>query len=333
MIIQCKQCGTRYRFDDALVEGDGIWVRCSHCEHVFFQVNPHALDITQKGGDIVQKRGASPQDSLAQVSGPDHDELPVSVEKREAGDVVMTDLFESSKSEQKVVQEDKLLGDLGDTKRLGVSDFDSGKRLSEKRVDPRSRSIKFPQKTWKRIIKLSFVIVTLIVLLSGVCFLVFPNIGQHVVREISLYVPAMDNVSSLFKKETFSLNQVKLVNVSQRFVSNAFLGYIRVVEGSVINSSSFPITRVQIEALLYDAYDIVLAEEISYCGNILNETELGSFTEDEIKKTLSLPQGSDVSNDRIDPNGQIPFMIVFTRDPGGVSKTVAKPVAAERLLQ
>ncbi|MDP2839121.1 MAG: zinc-ribbon domain-containing protein, partial [Syntrophales bacterium] len=37
MIIQCRKCETRFRFDDTLIQRDGVWVRCSHCRHVFFQ--------------------------------------------------------------------------------------------------------------------------------------------------------------------------------------------------------------------------------------------------------------------------------------------------------
>ena len=37
MIIQCRKCETRFRFDENLMEGDGVWVRCSRCQHVFFQ--------------------------------------------------------------------------------------------------------------------------------------------------------------------------------------------------------------------------------------------------------------------------------------------------------
>ncbi len=40
MIIQCRKCKTRFRFDESLVEGDGVWVRCSRCQNVFFQERP-----------------------------------------------------------------------------------------------------------------------------------------------------------------------------------------------------------------------------------------------------------------------------------------------------
>ena len=43
MIIQCRKCETRFRFDENLMEGDGVWVRCSRCQHVFFQERTPAI--------------------------------------------------------------------------------------------------------------------------------------------------------------------------------------------------------------------------------------------------------------------------------------------------
>lgn len=35
MIIQCEQCQTKFRLDDAKIKGRGVKVRCSKCRHVF----------------------------------------------------------------------------------------------------------------------------------------------------------------------------------------------------------------------------------------------------------------------------------------------------------
>ena len=40
MIIQCRQCRTKFKFDDAFMQGSGVWLRCSRCGHVYFQENP-----------------------------------------------------------------------------------------------------------------------------------------------------------------------------------------------------------------------------------------------------------------------------------------------------
>ncbi len=37
MTIECKECGTKYRFDETRVGEEGVWVRCTRCGHVFHQ--------------------------------------------------------------------------------------------------------------------------------------------------------------------------------------------------------------------------------------------------------------------------------------------------------
>jgi hypothetical protein len=55
------------------------------------------------------------------------------------------------------------------------------------------------------------------------------------------------------------------------------------------------------------------------------------MAEAEIQRELSIPQGSDVSNERIAPNGEIPFMIVFSQEQAGAVKTTVIPAGADRL--
>ena len=58
MIIQCEKCSTRFRFDDELMEKEGVWLRCGHCKHEFFQKNP-----SLKEGDILKRSDDSPKTS------------------------------------------------------------------------------------------------------------------------------------------------------------------------------------------------------------------------------------------------------------------------------
>lgn len=45
MIIQCSQCLAKFRFDDALIGEEGVWVRCGLCQYEFFQCHPSAPPI------------------------------------------------------------------------------------------------------------------------------------------------------------------------------------------------------------------------------------------------------------------------------------------------
>ena len=87
-----------------------------------------------------------------------------------------------------------------------------------------------------------------------------------------------------------------------------------------------------IKGAIVDAYSVILGERASHAGNILTDDELTNLPEEEILRKLSQPEGLNNSNDKILPNGQIPFMIVFAREPAGVIKTTVTTVGAERLL-
>ncbi|MGD0276004.1 MAG: DUF3426 domain-containing protein [Syntrophales bacterium] len=125
---------------------------------------------------------------------------------------------------------------------------------------------------------------------------------------------------------------VKLTQLQQRYVGNWLVGNVRVLEGQALNTSKYPMTRIQIRAELLDGGGNVLAAQTAYSGNVLTDTELAGLSDMEMQKKLSLPQGSTVSNDRIEPGGEVPFMIVFANEPLGVTRTVCLPNAAERLL-
>ena len=61
MIINCRQCRTKYAFDDTLMQGDGVWMRCSRCQHVFFRDNP--LAVKQPVEASINKASAFAQDA------------------------------------------------------------------------------------------------------------------------------------------------------------------------------------------------------------------------------------------------------------------------------
>jgi len=87
--------------------------------------------------------------------------------------------------------------------------------------------------------------------------------------------------------------------------------------------------RILVKGDIVDAYAVVLDSKMSYAGNVLTEEELTNLSEEEIIKRLSLPEGLNNANDRVIPDGQIPFMIVFTRDQPGVIKTTVMIAGAE----
>lgn len=68
MIIECKECGTKYRFDETRVGEEGVWVRCTRCGHVF-----HERKTTEEGAVGLDRIVTS---TAVEESGRAEEELP-----------------------------------------------------------------------------------------------------------------------------------------------------------------------------------------------------------------------------------------------------------------
>ena len=180
-------------------------------------------------------------------------------------------------------------------------------------------------KIWKIAVWSVFVI---LIIPAVIYFLVFPEFGEQIIKNVLVSV----GISEPARPEIVISQVVKLQDVRHRMINNYILGQIGVVEGTAVNRADYPISRILIKGEILDAYSVVLGEHTSYAGNILTDEELTNLSEEEILIKLSQPEGLNNSNDKIMPNGQIPFMIVFSREPAGVIKTTVVTVGAERLL-
>jgi len=266
MIIQCKECKTKYRFDDALISGEGAWVRCSRCQYLFFQISDRDLDI--KKDATLPGAGAGPL--------LDREILPEALEEA---------------------------------------------------PPPEAPHHKSSLTAWV----LGFILIVLLAI--GAALYLYPSVGDAVLKQISTIFPAARGfLPGEASVPAIGPAQVKIVDLKQRFVENAIMGNIRVVEGMAVNWSSEPMTRIKVRAEFYDAIGTPVGQGVAYCGNLLTDQELKTATEEQILRKLSIAQGTDISNDRVTPRGMIPFMIIFLREPPGVTKTLVMPIEAERLL-
>ena len=334
MIIQCKQCRTKFRFDDAQMEGSGLWMRCSLCQHVFFQDNP--LDINAST--------VTPQSSPAFSQGTPPEKTTGRLSFEPAGaalggstlDEDITSFLEEVMVPEKSAS-DELQSESRSAKQVGMN-------LTEIEFSPVSESLDgtgelqgasaekpaLPARKKSRLWKIALwtlTILAIIVVPVIVCFVVFPQLSERYIQIARNYVGA-----SQYQDGRSVEGQVKLQDIRQRVINNYILGNIRIVEGTAVNQANFSIARILVKAEILDAYAIVLGERASYAGNVLTDEDLTNLSEEEIFKRLSLPGGRDNSNERVISNGRIPFMIVFTREPPGYIKTTVMISGAERLL-
>lgn len=160
-----------------------------------------------------------------------------------------------------------------------------------------------------------------------------PATGQQTLQWISSNVPLVGQFVGVGKVPQESLSEkIRFINVGQRHYDNALLGKIRIVEGIAVNYAGYPVARIKVRAELYDNKNALLASQESYCGNVLSNDQLGSVNEEGIRSAMSTPEGSNLSNKKVPPMGNIPFMVVFTREPVGVSNVTIMLVGFEKAI-
>jgi hypothetical protein len=299
------------------MQGNGVWLRCSRCGHVYYQENP-----LMKPETVLPSEPAKPIEESIPV------EKSMPVEKStelpaQSPSVVYRD-ENGFHSLDKVIETKKYLNEEINLDIEKTSEESIGGE-KEEIVQKKLSTPKSSGKIWKIAVWSVFVI---LIIPAIIYFLVFPEFGEQIINNVLVYV----GISEPARLEIVISQAVKLQDVRHRVINNYILGQIGVVEGTAVNRADYPISRIQIKGEILDAYSVVLGDHISYAGNILTDEELTNLSEEEILMKLSHPEGLNNSNDKIMPNGQIPFMIVFSHEPAGVIKTTVVTIGVERLL-
>ncbi len=330
MIVQCRQCRTKFRFNEAQMEDDGLWMRCSRCHHVFFQENPRSKPHVEPAPDIVPEEAVNAPAFAPAFIDAKAEAPPKAVPPDQPGTKPVEAIIEEKANPafEPVKREDIRLEDIDlsegtpvDSETESVADDDD---FEEEAMAP--PPVRKKGQAWKVAL---FAVLVIVVIPALIYWVFFPDIGARYVDLARKFIGGEATYSA--DGQTVA-TQVKIKDIRQRIANNFVLGNLRIVEGTLINEADYPVARIRIKGEILDAYSVVLGERTSYAGNILTDEELANLSEEEIIKHLSQPEGINNSNERVIPYGQIPFMIVFTSEPPGSIKTTVMVTGAERLL-
>jgi len=294
VIIQCKECGTKYRFDKSQISGEGIWVRCSHCKAVFFHENPLA-------GIAPLTDSIEPEENTNEK---------IYEENAEDIDRIFSE-GETEDDTQKLEQE-KAYDDAGEV-------MDNEEVSEEETQKPRSSGR-----------KIAIFLILVILIAGGIYLWTSPRAIKMISNKV---LPRVEQIFGIKSSDTpdVGLHElgVDLINVKERFVKNWVAGDIMVVEGSAVNNNKCSVSNIKIRGKILDSSGNVLSEVESNCGNILTDDELKGLTEKEMMKELSNPYGREVSNAGIEPGTDIPFMLALIMPAGDASEFLVELAGIE----
>ena len=337
MIIQCRKCDTRFRFDDTLIEGDGVWVRCSRCQHVFFQERPAA------GASLSPAPAGEPEIPSVRISDArrvsedgfslNEERQPLAAIEKQAGPPIFTTEVNEEVSPE-IDKEPTIAGIEVGMEKDSLRDQVAGwEEVPVEEEFPEDE----PARGWWGwlVLKIAALILFIVLIAGGLSLWYFPELRTMTLEWASPWLRNVPGIEQFLETEMKSLETIQmpigLKEIRQRSVANLLAGNLRVIEGIAVNQSPTPVARIRVRLVISDAFDTVLGEKIAFCGNLLTDAELSTLAETEIQRELSASQGSDISNERIAPNGEIPFMIVFSQEQAGAIKTVVTPAGADRV--
>jgi len=340
VIIQCKKCATKYNFDESLIEGEGIWVRCTRCKNMFFQVNPAierivlAQDIEDKNitvGTDMKKEKPETGAYREVVPYPQSDE---DKEKRDEVEQLWQDITLPEEGDffNDQLEKDALLKDEGEpvnpAEPILVKENDSDRNeiiRRETRTGGKRKGFWTPGRI------VAYPVIVIIVSLT-VYFWFFPQVGRQILNNV-YFVEESTQITGGKSNTKRSINgskeKISFVNIKEYTVKNWIVGDIFIIQGIAVNKNASPVSQVRVRGRILDSSGSVLIKEKVYAGNILTDEELKNLTEEEIKEELSNPWGSDFLNKEIPYKGEIPFMIVFSNPPERAKEYLIDPVQVE----
>jgi len=322
VIIQCKECGTKYRFDKSQIDGEGIWVRCSRCEAVFFQENPlleiiSLTDSIEPGEAIHEKTHKESAEDIdrmfMEVEGEggerkaEYEEVHSEEEENEGGaeDIDMISRKDETEGAAQNLEKEEVNGDAVEI--IENAEASEGEAVAQ---NPRSSGRKVA------------IVLILVILLSGGIYLWTSPLATEVISNgvlprVEKFIRTLPGAAKFLgtekniPEERLSELGVDLINVKERFVKNWVAGDIMLVEGFAVNNNQCAVSDIRVRGKILDSSGNILAKVESNCGNILTDDELKGLTEKEIMKELSNPYGRNFSNTGIEPGEDIPFMLAF----------------------
>jgi hypothetical protein len=103
--------------------------------------------------------------------------------------------------------------------------------------------------------------------------------------------------------------------VQAYFMENVHMEQIFVVEGTVRNDASHPLSFILLEGKLYTTDNKVYQTQKFYCANVMTRDELNKLTAADIQNRMMNREGKELLNVHVAPQGKIPFMVVFHNLP------------------
>ena len=337
MIVECKQCGSKFKLDEGLLREEGSKVRCSVCKNVF-KAYPKGTTPARGGKRKIVDQSLGETVTL--------DTQPTLEKQR--SEPLLEDTFEAElakalqeESETKKIgalspdeipeeEEDELRFDFGeDVKREPKAEAAPSSTLQRELTKIAEK----PPKTEKTVPKKPrkggvprFLMVVLIVLLllAGGAAALLHFAPEQIPEPLASYLA----LGPKPEVKDPGVRRLSFKNVSGNFYQSGRAGSLFCIQGMVFNNYPENRSFIRVKGSLLDEKGAAVRQKLAFAGNTFTENELKDMTLEQIKQGLDNRTGKGNVNVNVKPQTSVPFMIVFEELPDNLSEFTVEAVSS-----
>jgi len=329
MIIQCQQCGSRFKLDEGLLREEGSKVRCSLCKVVFMAYPPGA------GAGTGETRTEANQ-TLGETVTLD---TPPTLDEPRQEEPLLEDTFEAELA--KALQEES------ETKRIeAVSpdqipeeeeeelrfDFEEGIKGAEVQRET-GRKPQAPQKPEKAVPKkvkkggvpkFLMIVLIIILLITGAVAALLYFAPEYVPDSLTSYV----GVAEKTEVKDPGVRRLSFEAVTGKFHPSSKAGNLFCIQGTIVNGYPRSRSFIRVKGSLLDEKGLAVRQKVVFAGNTFTESELKDMTLEQITEGLANRAGKGNANVNVKAQGSVPFMIVFDNLPDNLSEFTVEAISS-----
>jgi predicted Zn finger-like uncharacterized protein len=311
MIIQCKNCQTKFNLDESLIKEQGSRVRCSFCRHIFVAYPPNRAYAAE--GETIIFHKEEMEETLAQ-------DLPDTLQEEEI----------DAEEEEQPVQFDNAfaesLEDVDSKEAESPEDFvdlAQGKAgVNEKPVKPThvKKGATLGKLRKPHLLPIILVIILILIAAAAAIFIWLPGL---IPDSLPMLKPAN-------KQEIadMGVRRLSFKSVTGSFVDSENSGSLFVIRGMVTNDYPKSRSFILIKGTILDDKGQVVKRKLAYVGNNFKEEEIKSLPLEKINKAMKNRYGMGRKNVNITPGASIQFTIVFEDLPKNLSEFTVEAVSS-----
>jgi predicted Zn finger-like uncharacterized protein len=338
MIIECRQCGSKFKLDEGLLREEGSKVRCSVCKNVF-KAYPKGMTLAgeEKPKRVDESLGETVTLNIQPTLQEERPE-PLLEDTFEA-DLAKALQEESETKRTQTISLDQIPEEEGDELKF---DFEEGGTKSEPQAEAaplssppqeKTKAAEAPARPEKAVAKkkrkgglqrlLMIVLIVVLLLMAGAAGLLY-----FAPEQVPEYLTSYLGVVSKPEVKDPGVRRLSFKNVSGKFYQSSKAGNLFCIQGMVFNDYPGSRSFIRVKGTLLDEKGVAVKQKFAYAGNIFSENELKDMTLEQIDQGLANRTGKGNANVNVKSKVSVPFMIVFGDLPDNLSEFTVEAVSS-----